>query len=122
MSARLMDMPPPAAGIGAAQPASAKSDRMPWRTHYLTGLTWAFTLLNSARVLSYLPTLWALIHSGDSSQHSLWTWGMWVGANVTMAAWLYEQQGQRWNRAVAVNLVNASMCASVFLVIAALRM
>ena len=117
-----MDLPPPATGIDAPQPVSAKSDRRPWRTHYLTGLTWAFTLLNSARVLSYLPTIWALIHSGDSSQHSLWTWGMWFGANVTMAAWLYEQQGQRWNRAVAVNLVNASMCASVFMVIAALRM
>ena len=117
-----MGLPPPAAGIDGAQPTFAKSDRMPWRTHYLTGLTWAFTLLHSARVLSYLPTLWALLHSGDSSQHSLWTWGMWVGANVTMAAWLYEQQGQRGNRAVAGNLVNASMGASVFLVIAALRM
>lgn len=117
-----MNLLPPASGIAPPQPASAKSDCRPWRTRYLTGLTWAFTLLNSARVLSYLPTLWALIHSGDSSQHSLWTWGMWVGANVTMAAWLYEQQGQRWNRAVAVNLVNASMCAAVFLVIAALRM
>lgn len=122
MSARPMDLSPPAAGIDAPKTYTAQRDRTRWRTNYLTGLTWAFTLLNSARVLSYLPTLWALIHSGDSSQHSLWTWGMWVGANVTMAAWLYEQQGQRWNRAVAVNLVNASMCASVFVVIAALRL
>jgi hypothetical protein len=122
VSARLMDQSPPAAGIDATKVAPAKSVRTPWRTHYLTGLTWAFTLLNSARVLSYLPTLSALTQSGDSSQHSLWTWGMWAGANVTMAAWLYEQQGQRWSRAVAVNLVNASMCASTFAVIAALRL
>lgn len=92
------------------------------RTRYLTALTWAFTLLNSARVLSYLPTLWALTTSGDSSQHSLWTWGMWTGANLTMAAWLFEQHGQRWGRAVAINLVNATMCAATFAVIAALRM
>jgi hypothetical protein len=117
-----MDLSLPAADIDATKPSPAKSDRTPWRTHYLTGLTWAFTLLNSARVLSYLPTLWALTQSGDSSQHSLWTWGMWTCANVTMAAWLYEHQGQRWNRAVAVNLVNASMCASTFAVIAALRL
>ena len=122
MSASSIDLSSPAASAHATKTAAANSNRKAWRAHYLSALTWAFTLLNSARVLSYLPTLWALIHSGDSSQHSLWTWGMWVGANVTMAAWLYEQQGQRWNRAVAVNLVNASMCASVFMVIAALRM
>jgi hypothetical protein len=37
---------------------------------------------------AYLPTLWAIHVSGDSSQHSLWTWATWFGANVTMAAWL----------------------------------
>jgi hypothetical protein len=39
-----------------------------------------------------------------------------------MAAWLYEQQGQRWNRAVTVNLVNATMCIATFGAILALRM
>lgn len=111
-----------AGAVDAVDEGGASGLRQVWRTRYLFVLTWAFTLLNSARVLSYLPTLWALTSSGDSSQHSLWTWGMWMGANITMAAWLYEQQGQRWNRAVAVNLVNASMCAATFLVIAALRM
>ncbi|KPF59962.1 hypothetical protein D621_03350 [beta proteobacterium AAP51] len=111
-----------AGAASAANAGGASGVRQVWRTRYLFVLTWAFTLLNSARVLSYLPTLWALASSGDSSQHSLWTWGMWMGANITMAAWLYEQQGQRWNRAVAVNLVNASMCAATFLVIAALRL
>lgn len=85
-------------------------------------MTWAFTLLDTGRVLSYLPTRWVLVAQGDSSQHSLLTWGLWVGANLTMAGWLFEHQGRRWNRAVAVNLVNASMCASTFLAIAALRL
>lgn len=112
----------PTAGAQATEGIAMKGDRKAWRAQYLTALTWAFTLLNSARVLSYLPTLWALTSSGDSSQHSLWTWGMWTGANLTMAAWLYEQQGQRWSRAVAVNLVNASMCIATFVTIAALRL
>lgn len=124
MSAGTVSAPHPLAG----EPAQATLDQpqqpgvpRSWRPAYLNLLAWAFTLLNSARVLSYLPTLWALTQSGDSSQHSLWTWGLWFGANVTMAAWLYEQQGQRWSRAVAVNVVNASMCATTFVVIAALR-
>jgi hypothetical protein len=35
----------------------------------------------------------------------------WLGANATMAAWLYEQNGQRLGRAMIVNIVNATMCA-----------
>jgi hypothetical protein len=81
------------------------------RQAYLMALTWAFTFFNSVRVIAYLPTLWAIHASGDSSQHSLWTWCTWLGANVTMAAWLYEHNGQRVNRAVAVNIGNATMCA-----------
>jgi hypothetical protein len=42
---------------------------------YLAVLTWLFTLFNSVRVLAYLPTLLAVFNSGDSSQHSLLTWG-----------------------------------------------
>ncbi|RVU43744.1 hypothetical protein [Rubrivivax rivuli] len=122
MNAASIDAQSPAPTAPASAQAIAGSQRSLWRSRYLFVLTWAFTLLNSARVLSYLPTLWALVSSGDSSQHSLWTWGLWMCANITMAAWLYEQQGQRWNRAVAVNLVNASMCAATFMVIAALRM
>jgi hypothetical protein len=91
------------------------------RPTYLAVLTWAFTLFNSARMLSYLPTMWAIQASGDSSQHSLWTWCTWLGANVTMAAWLYEQNGQRLSRAIAVNLRNALMCAATVVLIAAHR-
>lgn len=82
----------------------------PARSTYLTVLTWSFTLFNSVRALSYLPTMWAIWESGDSSQHSLLTWFVWVGANLTMAAWLYEQNGQRMGRAVVINLGNTAMC------------
>jgi hypothetical protein len=90
----------------------------PPRTRYLQHLSWAFTLFNSVRVLAYLPTLWAIHRTGDSNQHSLWTWATWIGANATMAAWLYEHNGQRLNRAVAVTLGNAGMCAVATLLIA----
>jgi hypothetical protein len=100
------------AGTGAAQPAATP------RQTYLTLLTWAFTLFNSVRVFSYLPTLWAIHASGDSSQHSLITWLTWLGANVTMALWLYEHNGQRCNRAVMVNISNAVMCLATSALIA----
>jgi hypothetical protein len=91
------------------------------RSRYLQILTWAFTLFSSARLLSYLPTIWAIGASGDSSQHSLWTWGIWLGSNLTMALWLHEQNGQRWTRAALVNVVNAAMCAATLTVILAFR-
>lgn len=91
------------------------------RTTYLAVLTWAFTLFNSVRVLAYLPTVWAICVSGDSSQHSLWTWLTWFGANSTMAAWLYEQNGQRADRTVLVNVGNACMCLVTVGVIVAFR-
>ncbi len=87
------------------------------RTVYLAVLTWAFTLFNSVRMLAYIPTMWAVQASGDSSQHSLWTWCTWLGANLTMAAWLCEQNGQRLGRAVVVNIGNAAMCAATVVLI-----
>jgi hypothetical protein len=101
-----------AEGLGAA-PAPATERR----TAYLALLTWAFTLFNSVRTLAYLPTMWSIWASGDSSQHSLWTWCTWLGANATMAAWLYEHNGQRINRAVTVNIGNAAMCAATVVLI-----
>jgi hypothetical protein len=91
------------------------------REAYLAVLTWAFTLFSSLRIVSYLPTMWAIQASGDSSQHSLWTWGTWLGANLTMAAWLYEQKGQRFDGAVMFNLCNATMCLGTIALIAAHR-
>jgi len=109
---------------------SASTDRLPpphlraatWRSHYLRTLTWAFTLFSTIRVLTYLPTIAAIVASGDSSQHSLLTWLSWTGANLTMAAWLYEQSGQRVNRAVGVNIGNGLMCVLTTAVIVWQRM
>lgn len=91
------------------------------RRHYLALLTWAFTLFNSLRVIAYLPTLWAIQASGDASQHSLFTWLTWLCANLTMAAWLYEQHGQRVTRAGVVSACNATLCAAICVVIAQVR-
>lgn len=103
--------PETAAGAAASSAAHRR---------YLWLLTWAFSILSSARLVSYLPTLWAICASRDSTQHSLWTWGVWLASNVTMALWLYEQD-QRWTRAAAVNLGNATMCAATFTVILVFR-
>lgn len=91
------------------------------RERYRFVLTWAFTLFSSVRVLSYLPTLWSIHEARDSSQHSLLTWCTWLGANLTMAAWLHEHNGARFNRAVWVNLANAAMCALTVALIVAYR-
>lgn len=80
------------------------------RQHYLRLLAWAFALFSTARVAAYLPTLFAILQSASSTQHSLWTWITWTGANATMAAWLYEHNGQRLDKAAAVSLCNAGMC------------
>jgi hypothetical protein len=88
------------------------------RAAYLRILTFTFALFSSVRVLAYLPTIWAIHQTGDSSQHSIWTWLTWAGANVTMAAWLYEENGQRPNRAIIVSLCNAAMCAATTALIA----
>jgi hypothetical protein len=93
----------------------------PSRNTYLRVLAWAFTLFNSVRVAAYLPTMWAICQSGDSSQHSLWTWCTWLGANATMAAWLYETHDRRIDRVVMVNAGNAAMCAAVVVLILAQR-
>ena len=101
------------------EPAAAPAGRRSARTAYLALLTWAFTLFSSLRAVSYLPTMWAIQVNGDSSQHSLWTWCTWLGANATMAAWLYEHNGQRLGRAVLVNIGNALMCpVTVALIVA----
>lgn len=91
------------------------------RALYQRLLGWAFLAFNSLRVLSYLPTIAAIVLSGHSDQHSLWTWCTWLGANVTMACWLYENDGRRINRAVAVGIGNAVMCLATVLAIVLYR-
>lgn len=93
-----------------------------WHRRYVAVLGWAFALFGSVRLLAYLPTLWAIASSGDSSQHSLWTWCTWFGSNLTMALWLAERNGGRFCRAAAVSLGNATMCGVAVALIAWFRM
>jgi len=93
------------------QPAPPTAALRPLRRIYLKAMVGAFALLNSCRILAYVPTLLAIYSSGDSSQHSLWTWCIWCGSNLTTAAWLYENEGCRMNRVAAISLGNAVMCA-----------
>lgn len=97
---------------------------MPGAAHsrYLSVLAGLFALFNAARILAYLPTIWAVVSSGDSSQHSLWTWITLLGGNATMAAWLWGQAGRRSNRAVLVSTGNALMCLAIVAVIAWTRL
>ncbi len=105
------------AAVTPAAGGAAPATRRVARQRYLALLGWTFALFNSVRVLTYLPTMWAIQASGQSEQHSLLTWLTWVGANLTMAGWLYEQNGQRLNRAVMVSLGNGAMCAATSLLI-----
>jgi hypothetical protein len=92
----------------AIAPAPAAATRSGKRT-----VAWAFTVLNSLRVLGYLPTLFAIHGSGQADQHSLLTWLTFFGANLTMAMWLYDENGRRIDRAIAVNACNALMCGAI---------
>ncbi|HOM12023.1 MAG TPA: hypothetical protein PLB41_01745 [Rubrivivax sp.] len=82
-------------------------------TRGLSLLCGAFTLFNGLRIVAYLPALAAIHTSGRSDQHSLFTWLTFLGANLTMALWLHEQNGRRMNRAVTVNAFNALMCGAI---------
>ena len=95
--------------VGAEVPPAVR-EPAPRPSLYLELLNWAFALFRSTRFFTYLPTLFAIHHSGDSSQHSLWTWFAWVGSNAAMAAWLYENNARRVNKAILVTAGNALMC------------
>lgn len=88
---------------------------------YLNVLTWLFTVCSTLRVVTYLPAIASIVSSGDSSQHSLWTWGTWLCSNLTMAAWLWEQNARRASKAVWINMANAVMCAMTVVVVVAYR-
>ena len=105
------------AAPSASAPAADPLHRRRWRAWYLRVLTWAFMLLTGARLLAYSLTVFAIIESRDSHQHSLWTWLIWVGANLTMAAWMYEHNGQRMDKAIGVSLANAAACGLTSVVI-----
>jgi hypothetical protein len=101
--------------------ATLTADRTIPRKRHLSLLSGSFALFNSLRIVAYLPTLHAIQSSGHADQHSLFTWLTFLGANLTMALWLLEQNGGRMNRAVAVNAFNALMCGAIAASIAWLR-
>jgi hypothetical protein len=101
------------AGIGKARPNV--------RAAYLAVLNWSFAVLSSLRLLSYLPTMWAIHQSGNSSQHSVLTWLVWTGANAVMAASLYERGDRRMNKLILVNAANAAQCLVMSLLVACYR-
>jgi hypothetical protein len=98
-------MPPQRAVIDRDATGSSTS-----RKAYLRLLAIAFTFFSSVRILTYVPTIWAIQVSQSSDQYSLFTWISWVGANGTMAAWAYESNGQKFDPVCIVNIGNALMC------------
>lgn len=115
-------------GLGGRQgpglAAAVRPQRLPRadrRARYLVALAWAFTFFNAVRLLTYLPTLWAIHTSAASEQHSLLTWLAWFGANLTMGLWLREQADRRLDRAALVNFGNAAMCLVTAVVIVLYR-
>jgi hypothetical protein len=102
-------------------PGAGPAGRLPARAGYFKALSIAFTVFNSLRLVAYLPTLWTLVQSGQSDQHSLLTWLNWMGANATMAAWLYEHNGHRFDRTVLINISNTTMCGLTVALIAWFR-
>lgn len=105
MTERRLSLSPPS-------PARGQDSR------YARAVECLFLLFSATRWLTYLPTLWAIHASGDSSQHSLWTWATWMGSNLTMAAWLHQHHGAAASRAIVASAGNALMCGATLALIA----
>jgi hypothetical protein len=90
-------------------------------SRYRQLLLGAFAGFNALRMVSYLPMLWAIHASGQSSQHSLWTWFIWLGSNLATGLWHLERQDRRFDATSAVLLTNAFMCAVTVVLIAVFR-
>lgn len=104
-----MTMPgtrPVTAEVMASRAAGARRSA----SGYRRAVDWTFAVFNGTRLFTYLPTLWAICASGNSSQYSVFTWLAWVGANASMAAWLYENHGRKLNKAIVVSMGNSVMC------------
>lgn len=80
----------------------------------------AVTVFNSLRLLAYLPTVAAIAASGDASQHSLLTWAVWTGANLSTALWLWDRDG-RLGGVAGLSLANGAVCAGIWGLILGLR-
>lgn len=127
-------------GSGALRPASSSgdgvvfqhvpdTDQVPSRAPddeataglYRRSVEIAFALFSSTRLLTYLPTMFVIYASADASQYSMLTWLAWVGSNASMALWLFENNGRRFDKAVVVSIGNALMCLATCALIAVYR-
>ena len=109
------------APAAAVRPSAGTERCQRHRAVYQRLLDGAFNVFCATRLLTYLPTFWAIWASADSSQHSFWTWGAWMASNATMSAWLYEKNGRQTDKAVVVTLGNSLMCATACVLILAYR-
>lgn len=72
----------------------------------------AFSLFNGLRMVSYLPQIWRIAHDPHgASAVSYLTWGIWIGANTSTAAYAWVNVGD--GRLAAFNAVNAACCTAV---------
>ena len=93
-------------------PSSTAPSAPRWRAWYLRGLTWAFMVLTTARLLGDPPAGLAMLQTRGSRNHSVWTWLIWVGANLSIALWMYENNGHQMDKAIGVSLANAVACGA----------
>ncbi len=73
----------------------------------------AFLLLNSLRILVYLPQLATCLRDpAGCAGINLWTWGMWVVANAVtgLYLWVYFHDAG----GCLLQLGNSGMCAAIF--------
>ena len=87
------------------------------RQVYRKLLNGATSLFGGIRVFTYVPTIMTLMASSDSSQYNISTWLLWLVANATISASIYEYNGRRMDRLVIINALNALMCGVTTLVI-----
>jgi uncharacterized protein with PQ loop repeat len=76
---------------------------------------WAYVLVNTGRVLSYLPQIAAVWRCRDGAQSiSLFTWGYWSISHLTAA--LYGGVVVSDGKLLAVSLGNLSCCLAVVVI------
>ncbi|MEP6875836.1 MAG: hypothetical protein ABI887_15860 [Burkholderiales bacterium] len=85
-------------------------------------LAWALGCFGVLRIVAYLPMLQTMHTTGASDQHSLLAWLTFLGANATMAMWMYRGNGGQCNRAVLLNAINTVMCAAICVLITWMRL
>ncbi|MFN7643681.1 MAG: hypothetical protein ACK5PW_11485 [Burkholderiales bacterium] len=72
----------------------------------------AFSFFNVLRLVSYLPQLWRIARDGHGATAiSYSTWGIWIGANASTAAYAWVNLADA--RLAAINGINTLCCIAV---------